>query len=238
MKKSVPLQAGLNIVPMLLRVSAACMAVVMLALPASVVVAALQSPAGNLPPPHQVIEKATRDVLDRIVRDRPLFKKNPEHLYVIIEENLVPYVDFDRIARRVMAKHFQKATPDQQQRFRAAFKTSLIRAYGTALAEYDNQKFVLKPPGKGDVEAARATVNMEMTASDGTVYPLSYAMYVNAQGAWKLENMVLNGINLGLTYRNNFAELFQQCGGDIDKVIVGWSSVVEKESNGKKKKAG
>ncbi len=222
----------------ILRVPAMLVAAAMLATSAPTAVAALQSPAGVLPPSHQVIEKATREVLDRIVRDRPLFKKNPEHLYVIIEENLVPYVDFDRIARRVMAKHFQNATPDQQQRFRAVFKTSLIRAYGTALAEYNDQKFVLKPPGKGDVEAARATVNMEMTASDGTIYPLSYAMYANAQGAWKLENMVLNGINLGLTYRNNFAELMQQHGGDIDKVIAGWSSVVEKEAAGKKKKAG
>lgn len=220
------------------RGAAAVMVWVALVLPASVAVAGLEVAADKLPAPHQVIEKATRDVLDRIVRDRPLFKQNPEHLYVIIEENLVPYVDFERISRRVMAKYFRDATPAQKQRFAVVFKTSLIRAYGAALAEYNDQKFVLKAPGRGDVEPTRATVNMEMTAADGTVYPLSYAMFTDVSGAWKLENLVLNGINLGLTYRNNFAELAQQYGGDLDKVITGWSSVVAEESAGKKKKAG
>lgn len=188
--------------------------------------------AAALPAPHQVVEKATREVLDRIVRDRPLFRKDPAHLNVIIEENLVPYVDFDRIARRIMAKHFQQATPEQRTRFQRVFKDSLIRAYGTALADYNDQRFVVLPPGRGDVEADRATVRMEVTLSDGKVYPISYSMYLDGQGAWKLENLVLNGINLGLTYRNNFADLVQRHRGDIDKVIQAWSSTVDKKDAG------
>jgi phospholipid transport system substrate-binding protein len=187
-----------------------------------------------MPAPHQVVEKATRDVLDRIVKDRPKFKAEPEHLYVLVEENLVPYVDFDRIAKRVMAKYYKTASEDQRKRFGAAFKHSLIRAYGSALANYNDQKFVVMPPGKGDVEADRASVNMEVTMKDGSVYRINYAMFLNDQGAWKLENLVLEGVNLGMTYRNNFAEMYQQYGGDIDKVIANWSSRVEAE----KKKAG
>ncbi|MFZ5722319.1 MAG: MlaC/ttg2D family ABC transporter substrate-binding protein [Pseudomonadota bacterium] len=189
-----------------------------------------------LPPPHQVVQKATSDVLARIVRERAQFEKHPAHLNTIIEENLVPYVDFDRIARRVMAKHYQKATADQRVRFRQAFKDGLIRAYGSALANYNDQKFEVLKPGKGDVEADRATVNMAIAMRDGSVYRAQYAMFLDAQGAWKLENLVLEGINLGLTYRNNFAEMYQQYGGDIDRVIANWSSRVEAERN--KKPAG
>ena len=71
------------------------------------------------------------------------------------------------------------------------------------------------PPGKTDVEATRATVNMNITMKDGTVYRVQYAMYPDASGAWKLENLVLEGINLGLTYRNNFAEMFQPASATI-----------------------
>lgn len=190
--------------------------------------------AAALPPPHQVVEKATQDLLARIVRDRPLVKKNPDHLYVIVDENLVPYVDFDRIAKRVMAKHYKTATPEQRVRFRDTFQRSLVRAYGSALADYNDQRFVVLPPGKGDVLADRATVNMEVTMKDGTVYKISSSMFLDDKGAWKLENLVLEGINLGITYRNNFAEMVQQYGGDIDKVIANWSSKVEAE----KKKSG
>lgn len=188
----------------------------------------------SLPEPHQVVQKATHDVLDRIVKDRSKFKADPDHLYVIVEENLVPYVDFDRIAKRVMAKFYKEANDDQRARFRDAFKKSLIRAYGSALANYNDQKFVVMPAGKGDVEKDRATVNMEVTMKDGSVYRISYSMFLADGGAWKLENLVLEGVNLGMTYRNNFAEMYQQYGGDIDKVIANWSSRVEAE----KKKSG
>lgn len=190
-----------------------------------------------LPPPHQVVEKATREVLARIVQDRPVFRKDPAHLNVIIEENLVPYVDFDRIARRIMAKHYQQATADQRGRFQSVFKDSLVRAYGSALADYDDQRFVVLPPAKGDVEPDRATVRMEVTLSDGKAYPISYAMYLDKAGAWKLENLVLNGINLGLTYRNNFADLVQKHGGDIDRVIQAWSSTVDNVRKSKEGKS-
>lgn len=189
--------------------------------------------APALPPPHQVVEKATSEVLGRIVSERPKFEKDPDYLYVIIEENLVPYVDFDRIARRVMAKYYQKATPEQRKRFGAAFKQSLIRAYGSALGNYNDQKFEVVKPGRGEVQPERASVNMNITMRDGTVYRVQYQMFSNADGAWKLENLVLEGINLGLTYRNNFAEMYGQYGGDIDKVISHWSSRVDAE----KKKA-
>lgn len=183
--------------------------------------------AADLPPAHQVVNQATSEVLARIVKEKPRIKKEPAYLYTIIEENLVPYVDFELIAKRVMAKYYQKATPDQRARFQQAFKTSLIKAYGSALANYNDQKFEVVKPAKGEADAARARVNMNITMSDGSVYRVQYAMYLNAQGAWKLENLVLEGINLGLTYKNNFAEMYQQYGGDIDKVIAGWSSRVE-----------
>ncbi|MFZ5757861.1 MAG: MlaC/ttg2D family ABC transporter substrate-binding protein [Pseudomonadota bacterium] len=214
------------------------------ALPALTLAAVLPATAlatatpAALPPPHQVVEKATRDVLQRIVKDRPQFQKNPDHLYTIIEENLVPYVDFDRIAKRVMAKYYAQALPEQRAKFQQAFKTSLIRAYGTALANYNDQKFEVVPPGKADVEPARATVNMNITMKDGSVYRVQYAMFTDAAGAWKLENLVLEGINLGLTYRNNFAEMYQQYGGDMDKVINNWSSRVNAQKKADDRKGG
>lgn len=192
------------------------------------------SVVAGMPQPHQVVQKATKEVLARIVKDRPQYDKNPDHLYTIIEENLVPYVDFDRIAKRVMAKYYLNATADQRARFRDAFKRSLIRAYGSALRNYDDQRFEVLPPGRGEVETERATVNMNITMKDGTVYRIVYSMFLAEDGAWRLENLILEGVNLGLTYKNNFAEMASQYGGDIDKVIANWSSRVEAE----KKKQG
>ena len=41
-------------------------------------------------------------------------------------------------------------------------------------------------------------------------------------GEWKLINVVLNGINLGKTFRSQFAQAYKQYGGNLDKVIDHW----------------
>jgi len=69
---------------------------------------------------------------------------------------------------------------------------------------------------------------MEITTVDGKVYPLSYSMKQNKDGVWKLRNIIISGVNIGLTYRNQFASAMRDSanGGDLDKVIDGWAEVI------------
>ena len=39
---------------------------------------------------------------------------------------------------------------------------------------------------------------------------------------WKLINIVINGVNLGVTFRNQFYSLMKDQENDIDKVIDLW----------------
>jgi phospholipid transport system substrate-binding protein len=57
-----------------------------------------------------------------------------------------------------------------------------------------------------------------------TVYPLEYSMARKKTGQWMVVNVVINGINLGKTFRNQFVQSAQRAGGDVDQVINGWSS--------------
>ena len=53
------------------------------------------------------------------------------------------------------------------------------------------------------------------------VYPAIYDMYLNDLGEWKLINIIINGVNLGLTFRNQFYSLMKK-ENDLDKVIGKW----------------
>ena len=52
-------------------------------------------------------------------------------------------------------------------------------------------------------------------------------MRANTSGAWKVRNIIVDGINLGLTYRNQFDGAMSRHGNDIEKVIGNWSEEVE-----------
>ena len=72
----------------------------------------------------------------------------------------------------------------------------------------------------------RAKVNMDIQTSEGKEYPIEYALYENDDGRWLLENLILNGVNIGLTFRNQFSEALRKNGGSLDKAINSWSSKV------------
>jgi phospholipid transport system substrate-binding protein len=51
---------------------------------------------------------------------------------------------------------------------------------------------------------------------------------VTINGEWKVRNVIINGINIGKLFRDQFADAMQQNLGDLDKTINGWAGEVEK----------
>src|SRR3546814_2687036 len=119
-------------------------------------------------------------------------------------------------------KYSRNASPEQMTRFQENFKRSLMQFYGNALLEYNNQQIrVLPSSGKADDK--RTSVGMEVVGRQGEIYPVSYTM-VNA-GEWRVRNVIINGINIGKLFRDQFADSMQRNGGDLDKTLDGWAEV-------------
>jgi phospholipid transport system substrate-binding protein len=93
------------------------------------------------------------------------------------------------------------------------------------LLEYDNQEIFVLPARIDGAE--RASVGMEFKDSKGTVYPVAYTM-VKVDGQWKLRNLVVNGINIGKLFRDQFTEAMRRNGQNLDKTIDDWADVVSK----------
>ena len=81
-----------------------------------------------------------------------------------------------------------------------------------------------EPPRDG-----RASVDLKVYGNDGTIYPVQYSLAL-VDGTWKLRNVVINGINIGLQFRGQFSNYMQQYHNNIDKVIANWD--VHAESSG------
>ncbi|MFZ5560596.1 MAG: MlaC/ttg2D family ABC transporter substrate-binding protein [Pseudomonadota bacterium] len=172
--------------------------------------------------PQQVLQKAADTLLERITAEKETLKKDPQALYKLVEENITPFMDIDGIARRVMGQYYRQATPAQQAEFRRVFKQSLIRTYAKGLTNYEGQKIVFKPYRPG-AKPNKAQVDVDVFGSTGQVYPVTFQMEQDKSGAWKVQNLILNGINLGLIFRNQFGSAVEANRGSIDKAIAGWT---------------
>lgn len=193
----------------------------LLVLLASLPLAALATPSA-----HEVVKSTTDQLLGDLEANKAAYKQNPQSFYDALDRILGPVVDSEGISRSIMTVKYSRGANDAQlKRFEGNFKRSLMQFYGNALLEYDNQGIrVLPAKAEG---ADRASVGMEVTDNKGTVYPVSYTM-VQQGGQWKLRNVIINGINVGKLFRDQFADSMQRNGNDLDKTIDGWAEVVAK----------
>lgn len=176
--------------------------------------------AQGVPDPRETVKEATDKLLNKLIEVKPLYESDREAFYREVESSLAPFVDFEGFARGVMAKYYRLASDEQRAEFVEKFQNELIRTYSNALVEFDNQKVEVEPlsepPNNG-----RASVDIKIHGKDGTIYPVSYTLAL-IDGSWKLRNVVVDGINLGLQFRSQFSNYMQKYRNDIDKVIDNW----------------
>lgn len=178
--------------------------------------------------PEAVIERVSDDLLQLIEDSREYVTDDQERFFREVEVLLAPAVDFRGFARGVMAAHYKRASDDQRERFTETFKWGLVRTYALALTEFKDGDIVLVPDDRPAQNPRRKNVKMEIRMGSGEVYPITYSMKQGKDGEWRLGNIVVNGVNIGLTYRSQFASAVQdqKYNGDLDQVIEAWAEVL------------
>jgi phospholipid transport system substrate-binding protein len=180
-----------------------------LLLPAAFVVArAAETVPG--PAPQELIETTARRLLEALDADRALAKRDPARVRQLVDEILLPHFDTDYSARLVLGKHWRTATEDQRKRFIDAFYKSLLRNYGSALAEFTADRMRVLP-FRGDLSTGQATVRTEVKRSNGTRVPVNYTLRATPAG-WKAWDVTIEGISYVRNFRNDVGAEIDQTG--------------------------
>lgn len=177
--------------------------------------------------PFEAVQESTDLLIAKLKELQPIYASDPDRFFDEVEATLDPYIDFEEFSKRVMAKHFRRATDAQKLEFRSKFRESLIKTYGSALVEFDNQKVVVLEPTAAQQRPGEAAIDLEVHGSGGKVYPVRYQLRLEGD-RWLLYNVQVNkSINIGLQFRSQFQAAIQKHRGDIGQVIADWSSSVD-----------
>lgn len=187
--------------------------------------------------PQQVVQKTTDQVL-AIIKDAKIHSTVDSQKFTLEVTSVIDsVVDFDSFARSVMGTYASEqrykaltseteklAFREQIKQFKSIFKQRLVNTYVTSLLDFNGEKIDTAPLQKGiDLNSGSASIIQVIHTSSGKSYTVQYSMHKNKDGEWKLKNLIIEGVNLGLTYRNQFAESASKYKGDIDKVIANWN---------------
>lgn len=162
------------------------------------------------PAPQELIESAATRMLQALDADREAARKDPKRVQKMVDEILLPAFDTDYSARLVLGKHWRSATPGQRKQFIDAFYQSLLRNYGSALAEFTADRMVMLP-FRGDLASGQATVRTEVKRNDGTRVPVNYTLRATPAG-WKAWDVTIEGISYVRNFRNDVGAEIDQRG--------------------------
>ncbi|WP_412031027.1 phospholipid-binding protein MlaC [Halomonas sp. M4R1S46] len=190
--------------------------------------AALPALAQGATSPEQLIRDSVDELMSRIEGRESYFAEHTEELETIVDDSLAGIADFRYIGASVMGRYFRNATPEQRSRFAETFRQTLIDTYAKGLVTFDYREVRVLDNQDASRYEDQASVAMEVVAKDGTVYPVSYTLRLD-DDRWQVVNVIVNGINLGLTFRNQFDEAMRAQNRDYDAVIQGWAPELEVE---------
>ncbi|MFU1520254.1 phospholipid-binding protein MlaC [Vreelandella alkaliphila] len=172
--------------------------------------------------PEALVRENVNEFMEQINGREDYYANNLNELKALVNDSLNDVADFRYIGASVMGSYFRNATPEQRSRFADVFRQTLIDTYTRGLVTFDYDELRVLTDQRGQRYEDQASVDMEVVATNGQVYPVSYSLRLS-NGEWKVVNVIVNGINLGLTFRNQFDQSMRENNRDYDAVIRSWS---------------
>ena len=188
------------------------------------VVAAMIAPAHAAEAdPKALVERVTSDLFSN-VKGLKKGEISDAQYNERVKSTLDEVVNFPFIAANVMGKAaYSSATAVQRQAFASVFRDGLVNSYSKGISGYADSDIKVVSVVADPKNAKRVTVQQEVT-DKGTVHKLDYTMVQGVSGEWKVINVTLNGVNLGMSFSSQFKSSMRKHGNDLDKVIAGWLS--------------
>ena len=96
--------------------------------------------------PEALIKEVSTDVLDAVKADKTIQAGDVRKVIALVDQKVMPYVNFQRMTASAVGRYWRQATPDQQKRLQDEFKLLLVRTYSGALSQVSAEQTVeLKP---------------------------------------------------------------------------------------------
>ncbi|WP_439842686.1 phospholipid-binding protein MlaC [Aeromonas taiwanensis] len=171
----------------------------------------------NSSDPYALVDQAAQQTFARLKSDQAQVKSNPDHLRVIIREELLPYVDNRFAAYKVLGNQIKQTTPAQRDAFVEVFTEYMVSSYADALAHFDKQTVQVQPGKVADSNITAVNVSVK-EAGKPDIFLEFKLRKNNKTGEWKAFDMVAEGISLLSAKQNELGGLIRQNG--IDAVIA------------------
>ncbi|MGJ8680679.1 ABC transporter substrate-binding protein [Paraglaciecola sp.] len=177
--------------------------------------------------PYVMIQDVAHKTFDRMKSERSEIEKNPELLRDIMEAELLPYIDYNFSALKVLGKYYKKVPKKLIPEYIGVFRSYLITTYSIALSYYKNQEVQFQPTkelGKNETAITVRTIIKDPNRPD---INLAFKLRKNKRtNEWKAYDMVAEGISMLSSKQSEFESILRKDG--LQEVINLMKDAIEK----------
>lgn len=154
--------------------------------------------------PEALIKEVSTDVLDAVKADKTIRAGDIRKVIALVDQKVLPYVNFQRMTASAVGRYWKQATPEQQKRLEDEFKLLLVRTYSGALSQVNSEQTVELKPMRAAPTDNEVVVRTEIRGK-GDPIQLDYRLE-KAGTSWKIYDVNVLGVWLVENYRNSFAQ--------------------------------
>ena len=127
--------------------------------------------------------------------------------------------DFDGpgIARFVLGRYWRSATEQEQQEFLKLFEDYVVFVYGTRLSSFSGETFKLRG---SRTDASGTIVSTDIISPNGDAPIKVDWRLITDHGAFKINDVIIEGISMLVTQRSEFASVIQRHGGQVGELLA------------------
>lgn len=165
--------------------------------------------------PYKMMEVLADNTFSRIAKDQSKIQADPETLRVIVNDELVPYIDSRYAALRVIGNSadLRKTPREDILAFVDAFQNYMVATYAGVFTQYRDQKVIIEPAAGGIDDQKIITVKTRVIDPGKPDIKIDFKLRRGKDADnWLVFDMVAEGISLLDSKRAELGNLIRQQG--------------------------
>lgn len=124
--------------------------------------------------------------------------------------------DYPGIARFVLGHYWRTATPEEQKEFLKLFQDYVVYVYTARFSDFGGEQFKISG-SRPDQDGVVVSTDV---ITPGAPQPLKLDWrLVSDDGAFKISDVIVEGVSMAVTQRSEFASVIQRHGGQVQGLI-------------------
>ncbi|WP_217532760.1 MlaC/ttg2D family ABC transporter substrate-binding protein [Vibrio metschnikovii] len=173
---------------------------------------AIQAEVIDKTQPYQMMKQVAEKSFARLKAEQPKIHDNPEYLKVIVEEELMPYINEQYAALKLLGTHLQGANREEVGQFITAFRAYMVTSYAQALTQYNDQRVEFAPEVPVPERRRITGVQVELIDPPRPNVKIEFRLRQERNGEWKGFDMIAEGISLLSSKQSEWSGKIRQDG--------------------------